>query len=304
LASRGADLDGERVVSCEKAKPDETAEARRGRALAAWQETLDAAFASAAKAASESLSASANKAGASGATEAADGRDSSHHKTRRGPAAVELSAPATLREAVLRGDRDQMPACIDAVIAEGYAPERIVEELLTPILQRLGEDFGAGRAFLPQMMMAGGAMKSAVEWIRHRLPVQAKGDTAGRVLFCTVKGDAHSIGKDICVTLLESQGFEVIDLGVDVTAEQVLATARDQEVDVICLSALMTTTLPNMRETVEAIYRELPHFAHDAHRAVAVGGAVVSDRWAREIGARYAPDAPSCVALIQSICRR
>jgi 5-methyltetrahydrofolate--homocysteine methyltransferase len=208
---------------------------------------------------------------------------------------------AQLEHAVLRGDRDATPTLVDAVIAGGLPAERIVDELLTPTLQELGEAFARGEAFLPQMMLAAGAMKIAVARIKEHLPDTAEDEVAGKVLFCTVKGDVHSIGKDICVALLESQGFKVFDLGVDVAIEEIIEVARAEDVDAICLSALMTTTLPNMKATVERIYEELPTFAEGGHKVVAVGGAVVSDRWATSVNAAYEPDAPSCVRLVQSI---
>jgi 5-methyltetrahydrofolate--homocysteine methyltransferase len=123
------------------------------------------------------------------------------------------------------------------------------------------------------------------------------------VIFCTVKGDVHSIGKDICVALLESQGFKVFDLGVDVPSERIIEVARKENVDLICLSALMTTTLSNMDATVQAIYGELPVFRTDSRKAVLVGGAVVTKRWADRVGAGYSTDAPSCVELALSIVK-
>jgi 5-methyltetrahydrofolate--homocysteine methyltransferase len=237
----------------------------------------------------------ASKSGGSGD----DGQD---EPTRQGKQDAKQDDPSTLLEhAVLRGDRDATPTLVDAVIASGLAPERIVDELLTPTLQELGEAFARGEAFLPQMMLAAGAMKVAVGRIKEYLPETADDEIAGKVVFCTVKGDVHSIGKDICVALLESQGFRVFDLGVDVAADEIIAVARAEDVDVICLSALMTTTLPNMKATVEQIYRELPVFAENQHKAVAVGGAVVTDRWAASVGAAYESDAPACVRFIQSV---
>jgi 5-methyltetrahydrofolate--homocysteine methyltransferase len=218
-----------------------------------------------------------------------------------GQEAKQESPAAQLEHAILRGDRDATPALVDAVIASGLAAERIVDELLTPTLEELGEAFARGEAFLPQMMLAAGAMKVAVARIREYLPETSDDEIAGKVVFCTVKGDVHSIGKDICVALLESQGFKIFDLGVDVAADEIIAVARAEDVDAICLSALMTTTLPNMKATVEQIYEKLPAFAEGKHRVVAVGGAVVTDRWAASIGAAYESDAPSCVRLIQSV---
>jgi 5-methyltetrahydrofolate--homocysteine methyltransferase len=154
------------------------------------------------------------------------------------------------------------------------------------------------------MMVAAGAMKTAVERIKTYLPSTDDADAAGRVLFCSVKGDVHSIGKDICVALLESQGYKVYDLGVDAAPQHVLATAREKNVDIICLSALMTTTLRSMQETVELIYREEPSFKTQPNKAVMVGGAVVTQRWAESINAHYAADAPGCVEAVHEVCGR
>ncbi|MDR3053634.1 MAG: homocysteine S-methyltransferase family protein [Coriobacteriales bacterium] len=222
------------------------------------------------------------------------------HKT---PGNEPGNAERLLKRAILRGDKDGTPSLIDAIIKTGIAAETIVDSLLTPTLQDLGDAFARGEAFLPQMMFAAEAMKVAVARIKTYLPAATDENASGRVLFCSVKGDVHSIGKDICVALLESQGFKVFDLGVDVAPEKVLEVARAEKVDVICLSALMTTTLHAMRETVDLIYREEPQFKTACNKAVCVGGAVVTARWAESIGARYSSDAPNCVETIRVICK-
>jgi 5-methyltetrahydrofolate--homocysteine methyltransferase len=180
---------------------------------------------------------------------------------------------------------------VDALVEAGTPAESIIGDVLTPAIQRLGDAFGRGEVFLPQMMIAADAMKAAVARVKEHLPEGSAEADAPRVAFATVKGDIHSIGKDICVSLLESQGFEVADLGVDVPVESVLDGAKDA--DALCLSALMTTTLPAMQDTVEAVRNqtaELPLF---------VGGAVVTAEWARGIGAGYASDAPGCVSAVR-----
>jgi 5-methyltetrahydrofolate--homocysteine methyltransferase len=214
---------------------------------------------------------------------------------------VQIAATDGLRQAVLRGDGGSMPGWIDAIVAEGTEPSAIVDSMLAPIMTELGDAFARGEAFLPQMMLAANSMKAAVAHIKTLLP-QAQAETAaGRVLFCTVKGDVHSIGKDICVALLESQDFKVYDLGVDVAPETVLEQARALDIDVVCLSALMTTTLPAMKQTVELLYREVPAYKEGAGKAVMVGGAVVNERWAASIDAIYSPSAPDCVQRIRAI---
>ncbi len=208
-----------------------------------------------------------------------------------GPA-EKVDPRVALETAVLRGDSDAAPALVEAVIAAGTPATEIIGSVLTPAIQRLGDAYGRGEVFLPQMMIAADAMKSAVAAVKTHLPAGSADESEGRVVFCTVKGDIHSIGKDICVSLLESQGFDVTDLGVDVTAEAVLDAAADA--DAVCLSALMTTTLPAMKATVLAVQESSPGLP------VFVGGAVVTPEWADSIGAGYSADAPGCVNAVRA----
>lgn len=200
------------------------------------------------------------------------------------------AAGERLAEAVVRGDADSAPALVDELIAGGLAADRVIGDVLTPSLQGLGDAFGRGEVFLPQLIVAADAMKAAVERVKTYLPPGGAA-AAGRVVFATVKGDIHSIGKDICVSLLESQDFEIVDLGVDAAVEAVVEAAR--KADVVCLSALMTTTLPAMQATVEAVRGAVPV-------PVLVGGAVVTPEWAAGMGAGYAADAPGCVNAVRS----
>lgn len=210
--------------------------------------------------------------------------------------AVEPDADAALAAAVERGDADGAPRLVDELLATGVDPRDVIGSVLTPAIRRLGEAYGRGEVFLPQMMVAADAMKAAVARVKSHLP-EGEDASAGRVVFATVKGDVHSIGKDICVSLLESQGFVVDDLGVDVDVDRVEAAARGA--NAVCLSALMTTTLPAMRRTVAALKESEPD------RPVLVGGAVVTASWADEIGADgYAPDAPGCVETVRTLVER
>ncbi len=194
-----------------------------------------------------------------------------------------------LADAIRRGDGDSAPRLVDAVLGNGLDPRDVIATVLTPAIRRLGDAYARGEVFLPQLMVSADAMKAAVERVKQALP---EGDRAaeGRVVFATVKGDVHSIGKDICVSLLESQGYAVEDLGVDVDAVLVAESAR--MADVVCLSALMTTTLPSMAGAVAAVREAAPDVA------VLVGGAVVTREWAESIGAGYGADAPACVTLV------
>jgi len=207
----------------------------------------------------------------------------------------EPSPDVALTRAITRGDSDGAPAHVDALIAGGWTPERIIAEVLTPAIQELGDGFGRGDVFLPQLMVAADAMKAATNQAKAYLSV-AEQDAAirGYVVFATVKGDIHSIGKDICISLLESQGFVCNDLGVDVPTERVVEAARDA--DVVCLSALMTTTMPAMEATAHAVTEQ-------RHLPVLVGGAVVTGGWAQSIGAGYGANATACVKAVErAIC--
>jgi 5-methyltetrahydrofolate--homocysteine methyltransferase len=208
-----------------------------------------------------------------------------------GAGALDSVAPeAALAEAVERGDKDAAPALVEDVISAGRAPGEVIGEVLTPAIQRLGDAFGRGEVFLPQLMVSAEAMKAAVDQVKTHLS-EEEGASAGRVVFATVKGDIHSIGKDICVSLLESQGFDVDDLGVDVQAEEVVRAAEAAQA--VCLSALMTTTLPAMEQTVAGLNDAVPG------TPVFVGGAVVTREWANSIGAGYSDDAPGCVDAVR-----
>ncbi len=210
-----------------------------------------------------------------------------------GPVPVAGDDPAAaLEAAVLRGDADAARPLVDELVASGMAPQDVIAGVLTPSIQRLGDAYGRGEVFLPQMMVAADAMKAAVARVREHLPEGDASATPGRVVFATVKGDIHSIGKDICVSLLESRGYDVVDLGVDVPVDVVVRAAGSA--DVVCLSALMTTTLPPMRDTVVAVREAHPEVG------VLVGGAVVTGEWAKQVGAGYAPDAPGCVAAVDA----
>ncbi|MBN2247810.1 MAG: homocysteine S-methyltransferase family protein [Coriobacteriia bacterium] len=218
------------------------------------------------------------------------------HVTAREGEGPEPSQPAAagtpnrLALAVERGDADSAPGLVDALIAEGTSPQTVIADVLTPAIQRLGDAYGLGEVFLPQLIAAAEAMKAAVERAKSHLP-EGTATHEGRVVFGTVKGDIHSIGKDICVSMLESQGFLVEDLGVDVPIETFVQASS--AADAVCLSALMTTTLPNMERAVDAIRAgsEVPVF---------VGGAVVTRDFADTLGAGYSEDAPGCVRAVRS----
>lgn len=201
-----------------------------------------------------------------------------------------VSDPVTrLGMVIERGDADSAPGLVDVLVADGMGPQAVIGDVLTPAIQRLGDAYGRGDVFLPQLIAAAEAMKAAVVRAKTYLP-DGSSTHEGRVVFGTVKGDIHSIGKDICVSMLESQGFLVEDLGVDVSPERFMEAA--DAADAVCLSALMTTTLGTMESTVVAIREQtgVPVF---------VGGAVVTRDFADRVGAGYSEDAPGCVRVVR-----
>ena len=202
----------------------------------------------------------------------------------------EADVAARLGRVIERGDADSAPSLVDEAITAGAPPQTVIADVLTPAIQRLGDAYGRGEVFLPQLIAAAEAMKSAVERAKSFLPAGSSTHD-GRVVFGTVKGDIHSIGKDICVSMLESQGFLVTDLGVDVPVERFVAAAA--EADAVCLSALMTTTLRAMEDTVRAV-------RDTAGIPVLVGGAVVTREFADALGAGYSEDAPGCVNAVRA----
>jgi len=225
------------------------------------------------------------------------GKGSTSVEETRLPTDSAYDPEVELRRAIAQGDAQGAPAHVDALIEQGLTPAEVIGDVLTPAIKRLGDGFGRGEVFLPQLMAAADAMKVGVARAKSYLnPTDAAASTKGRVVFATVKGDIHSIGKDICISLLESQGFEVNDLGVDVAPETVAQAAADA--DAVCLSALMTTTLPSMEATKKLVVSRFPEIP------VLVGGAVVTPEWAAQIGAYYSANAPECVETVSSTIKK
>lgn len=155
----------------------------------------------------------------------------------------------------------------------------VIEEEIVPALDLVGKEFESGKSFLPQLLIAAEAAKAAFSALEKYFPAQHV--TKGRVLLATVKGDVHDIGKNIVKVVLESYGYSVLDLGRDVAPETVVETAEREGIRLVGLSALMTTTVPAMAETVALLHEKLPHVR------VAVGGAALTEEYARRIGADY-----------------
>lgn len=225
--------------------------------------------------------------------------DSAVSVTAAAPAAVGKAPPSAgtddpgerIRAAISDGDREGIVALVEAALSAGAAPMDLVEKVLIPSLEEIGEGFGAGRIFLPQMMLAAEAMKRAFARLQPELPRDGAREM-GTVVLATVEGDIHDIGKNIVSVLLENYGFRVVDLGKSVPAEEIVRAASEAKADIIGLSALMTTTMPQMRKVIDEAK------AAGLSAKVLIGGAVTTQGYAREIGADgHGRDARAAIEL-------
>jgi 5-methyltetrahydrofolate--homocysteine methyltransferase len=201
-----------------------------------------------------------------------------------------------IRSAVRDGQQDSAVDLVRSALAEGVDPARILAEGLIPGMQSLGELFKDGQAFLPEIMISGRAMNMALKELRPRL-VDAEVAKEGTVVLGTVQGDLHDIGKSLVGMLLEGNGFVVIDLGVDVAAAAFVEAAREHSADVVALSALLTTTIPQFALVV----RSLDEAGLRDKVKIMIGGAPVSRALADEVGAQgFAED---CVTAVDEAKR-
>ncbi|MFH1880172.1 MAG: dihydropteroate synthase, partial [Bacillota bacterium] len=205
----------------------------------------------------------------------------------------------SLRDTVIAGLETPAAAAASALIAGGVQPLTVIEDYVIPALTEVGVRYESGMIFLPQLMQSAAAAKSAIaEATAHMPPAQPRADRT--IVLATVYGDVHDIGKNIVATMLQSYGFHIVDLGRDVPPEAVLAALRQTGAKLLGLSALMTTTVPSMRDTIALVRRELP-----APVTIMVGGAVLTPALAQEIGADfYAADAMASVRIAKEVLGR
>jgi 5-methyltetrahydrofolate--homocysteine methyltransferase len=204
-----------------------------------------------------------------------------------------MSTTGPLYDAVLNGDATAARTATEQALAAGIDPMKIVQEQMMIAMAEVGRRFEAGEFFVPELMLAARAMKAGLEIVRPLLAGRSD-EFAGRVAIGTVKGDLHDIGKNLVGAMLEGGGFEVIDLGVNVAPEKFVAAVRDNNANIIAMSALLTTTMPSMRTTIEELRRS---GVRDRVK-VLVGGAPISQKYADDIGADgYTETAAGAVAL-------
>ncbi|MDR2045016.1 MAG: homocysteine S-methyltransferase family protein [Clostridium sp.] len=201
-----------------------------------------------------------------------------------------------LRNALLKGDRGGIGALTESALAQGQDASVLLNQVLLPAIREVGDGFETGRYFLPQLIASAEAMKLSIEILEPRLRADSRGDKLPTVVIATVAGDIHDIGKNLVALMLKNHGFQVVDLGKDVSKEAILAAAEEHQARFIALSALMTTTMRRMKEVVEYVR------GSGVEAKIIIGGAVVTQEYAREIGADgYSKDAAGAVKLVQQL---
>ncbi|MBE0660463.1 MAG: corrinoid protein [Bryobacteraceae bacterium] len=202
-----------------------------------------------------------------------------------------------LYDAILDGDAKTSSAVTQEALAEGADPVKLISGYMVPAMDEVGRRYEAEEYFVPELLLAARAMKAALAYLRPLLAASGA-QPAGRVVIGTVKGDLHDIGKNLVASMLEGGGFEVMDLGADVSPEKFIEAVRTSGANIVCLSALLTVTMPSMKKTIEA----LDAAGVRQQVKVFVGGAPVTEQYAKEIGADgYSETASGAVALARSI---
>ncbi len=202
-----------------------------------------------------------------------------------------------LREGVIQGQANVALEKVKQALDEGFAADVILNDGLISAMGKVGQMYEEGIVFVPEMLIAARAMDKALQILRPYLVEQGV-KPLGKVAIGTVKGDLHDIGKKLVAMMLEGSGFEIIDLGIDAAPEKFVDAVQNRGANVVALSALLTTTMPNMKNVVEALKQS---GVRDKVRII-IGGAPVNQAYADQIGADgYAPDASSAVRKVREL---
>lgn len=208
-----------------------------------------------------------------------------------------------MKKAIASYDEDQLKKLVKDAINEGIDPLKILNEGLTPAIREIGDKFGRCEIFLTELLLASNACMAGIEIAKQRLLEEKRGtgESKGRIVLGTVQGDVHNIGKDILKVLLETSGYEVFDLGIDVPAEEFAKKAASVKADLVASSALLTTTRPQQK----IIEEKLREAGIREKVKTMVGGGATDQDWAREVGADYyASDAVEGVEVIKKTLQK
>lgn len=202
-----------------------------------------------------------------------------------------------LYEAILTGKLEIAKAVTTEAIAEGVDPQLIINNYMSRAMEEIGKRFEEGKAFVPELLMAARAMKGALDLLKP-LMKGAASQRLGKVVIGTVKGDLHDIGKNLVASMLEGCGFEVINLGTDISSDKFVTAIKENQAQILCLSALLTTTMNYMQEVINVLEQQ----GLRQQVKVMIGGAPVSESFARQIGADgYSDNANAAVTLAKSL---
>ena len=219
-----------------------------------------------------------------------------HKPTETGSEERALMQSCPVYRAVLQGEKKRIVTYAKDELERGAKPEQVIDQYLIPAINEVGELFNEQKYFLPQLIASANAMKAAIEYLEPKIERSGDEKAAATIVAATVEGDIHDIGKNLVVLMLRNYGYHVIDLGKDVTAEEIVTTAIREQAAVIGLSALMTTTMMRMQEVVQ-LAKERGYAGK-----VIIGGAAITPGFAEEIGADgYSKDAADCVKLVERI---
>lgn len=203
----------------------------------------------------------------------------------------------TLFDSIVRGKLEPAMEVTRQAIEENVDPQSIINNYMIKAMEEIGQRFENGQAFVPELLMAARAMKGPLDLLKPLL----KGDRssiAGKVVIGTVKGDLHDIGKNLVASMMEGCGFEVVNIGIDIPAEKFVTAVQEEKADILCMSALLTTTMEYMGEVVQAV----ENAGIRNHIKIMVGGAPVTPAFATRIGADgYSSNANEAVALAKKL---
>lgn len=202
-----------------------------------------------------------------------------------------------LYQAILTGNLKQAKQVAAEAVEENLDPQMVINDYMSAAMHEIGKRFEEGKAFVPELLMSARAMKGALDILKSKMTSNTSAGL-GKVVIGTVKGDLHDIGKNLVASMLEGCGFEVLNLGVDISAEKFINAVKDNDAQIICMSALLTTTMNYMESVIKALEEE----GLREKVKVMVGGAPVSEAFARQIGADgYSSNANAAVTLAKNL---
>ena len=206
-----------------------------------------------------------------------------------------------LHNAIVKGNLELAVSTTQEALQENIDPQTLISDYLIKGMEEIGTQFEAGKAYVPNLLMSARAMKGALELLKPYMENDKNTISLGKVVIGTVKGDLHDIGKNLVSSMLEGCGFEVINLGVHVSVEKFVEAAKEHKTNIVCMSALLTTTMVYMKEVIKAF--EKAGIRNDVK--IMIGGAPLSEKFAEEIGADgYSDNANAAVTLARKLLNK